>query len=194
MSKKNAQSTKKPKKPIHKAFRFFLSVGLILAIGYVTLNYVPFIAKYDHYAIATGSMEPIIMTGDVVIIDNSVDVDDLETGQIVAFYADIRDNGTEEVVVHYLYSIEEIDGDNVYRTKPAINDRLDPWELTDDDILGVHVLTVKNIGSFLMFAQSTLGRIILIVDLVVIYLILEIFSSSKKKEKESKELELEESS
>jgi hypothetical protein len=42
-----------------------------------------------------------------------------------------------------------------------------------------------------MFAQSTVGRIILIVDLVVVYLVFELLSDSKKK-KDKKKIESEE--
>lgn len=191
---KEKVKTKKTNNSIVKAIRFFLSVALILALGYVTLNYVPFIAKYDHYVIATGSMDPVIKIGDVVIIDTAVPLEELEEGQIIAFVPgeDINNDGVfDDIVVHYLYSITEVDGERVYKTKPEISTQLDPWELHDEDIVGVHVLTVKNVGSFLMFAQSTMGRIILVVDLVVIYLVVEMFSDSKKKEKQKETNEIE---
>lgn len=191
MAKEKAKAKKKLNNPIIKALRFFLSVVSILVLGYVILNYVPFIAKYEHFSIATGSMEPIINIGDVVIIDSSINPEDLEEGQIIAFYEDIFDNGTEEIVVHYLDSITVVDGERVYKTRPAINDRLDPWELNDEDILGIHVATIRNIGSFLMFAQSSMGRIILVVDLVVVYLVVELLSDSKKK-KDKEKIESEE--
>ena len=33
--------------------RFFLSVAVLFGIGYVIFNYVPFIAKYNHYVIVS---------------------------------------------------------------------------------------------------------------------------------------------
>lgn len=165
---------------LKSAIRFFLSVALIIAAGYAILNYVPFIAKYDSYVVLTGSMVPVINPRDVVIIDTSVSVEDLEAGQIIAFYADKDDDGGEDdVIVHYLYSIT-YEGDNVIiKTKPEISDSLDDWELTEEDIIGVHTTTIKGIGSILMFATSTIGRIVLIFDLVIIYIVIEMFSGNK---------------
>ncbi|MBN2540276.1 MAG: signal peptidase I [Bacilli bacterium] len=188
MEKEKNASTK-PNKKQSSWIRFFFSVAIILGLGYVLFNYVPFIAKYDHYVIVTNSMEPVIMVGDVVIVDNSITPDELVKGQIIAFYADINDDGTNEVIVHYLYSINNDGGQRTFNTiSEAGGDTQDPWTLTDDDIVGAYVLTIPNIGPFLMFAQSTGGKIILAVDVIIIYVLIEMFSS-KKKDKEQKEIE-----
>lgn len=171
------------------SIKFILSVAFIIVLGYVFFNYVPFIAKYDHYVIATNSMEPVINVGDIVIINTDVTYDDLEEGQIIAFYADIRGDGKEEVVVHYLYSITATDGVRKYRTIPQISDDIDPWILEDSDIVGFHTGTIPKIGPFLLFAQSTIGRIVIIADVIVIYVLLSLFPSSKKPKKSVKPIE-----
>lgn len=169
--------------------RFLIGVGLILAIGYLLITYVPFFSKYDHYVIGSDSMEPVIMVGDVVIIDTTYDLDELKEGDIIAFYADIRQNGNIVVVVHYLDSITETDGIRTFKTKPEISDSQDPWELVDADIVGLYVLTIPKIGPILLFAQSTIGRIVIIGDIVLIYLVLELFKPKKKKETSIAEVE-----
>lgn len=175
------KSKTKPTK-LKKTIRFFLGVVIILAIGYGVLNYVPFIAKYDHYVIATGSMDPVISIRDVVIIDSSTTIEDLEIGDIIAFNVDINNDGVDDVVVHYLYSIEEVDGEIVIRTKPEISDQIDEWELSVDDIIGKHVGTIRKLGGFLLFASSTFGKVILLVDVVAIYVIIEFLFVPKKEE------------
>ena len=182
----------KYKKDLIEMIKFVISVILIITIGYVVLNYVPFIAKYNHYVIATNSMEPVINVGDIVIIDSDVDLDDLKEDQIIAFYADIRGAGNKRVVVHYLDSVTEEDGVRIFRTRPEIDDDIDPWKLKDADIIGNHVLTIPKIGPFLLFAQSTIGRIVLVADIVVIYIIISIaFPSKNKKNKISDDTEKE---
>lgn len=170
------------------AIKFVFSVILIFTIGYLVFNYVPFIAKYNHYVIATNSMEPIINVGDIVIIDTGIDHEDLEEGQIIAFYADIRGNGEKVVVVHYLDTIITTDGVRTYRTRPEINDDLDPWTLQDFEIVGAHVATIGKVGPILLFAQSTIGRIVIIADVVIIYILMSAFPSKKTK-KEDKPIE-----
>jgi len=183
IKEKNASKTKIKSEKNDSFMRFFLSVIIIVGLGYVIFNYVPFIAKYNYYSIVTDSMEPVIMVGDVAIIDSSVEVEELVSGQIIAFYADFNDDGTKEVIVHYLDSASEVDGVMVYRTHPEVSDSLDPWTLAADDIIGVHVGTIANIGPLLLFFSSTVGKITLVLDIAIIYILIELLSSKKKKEK-----------
>lgn len=188
-NEKNVSSKPKSNKKKNAGLRFFLSVVIIVVLGYVVLNYVPFISKYDHYVIATGSMDPVIKIGDVVIIDTSTSLDELQEGDIIAFYADIFDNGTKEIVVHYLYSITDVDGVRIFNTKPEISDQIDPWDLVDEDIVGSLSFKIAKIGPLLMFAQSTIGRIVLVIDVVVIYLLIELVPKSEDKKKKSEDEE-----
>jgi signal peptidase len=183
---KSVQKEDKKKSSISKGIRFFLGVALVLGLGYLIFNHVPFIAKYDYYVIQTGSMEPIIMERDVVIIDQSTAVEDIKEKQIIAFYADFNEDGVDEIVVHYLSRVIEEDGVITYKTVPEVSDKEDPWTLTEDDIIGTHAYTIENIGSFLMFAQSNIGKVVLIADLLIIYLLMELFSDSEKKNKKQK--------
>lgn len=168
--------------------RFLLSLVVIIGIGYVIFNYVPFIAKYDHYVIVTGSMEPVIMTGDIVIVDSDVDPEELTPGQIIAFKVDLDLNGTDEIVVHYLYSITDVDGVTIYKTKPEVSNQVDPWSLTIDDIVGTHVFTIQKIGPLILFVQSTIGKVVLVIDIIIVYALMEMFSSKKKKQEPEAEI------
>lgn len=169
-----------------KILKFVLSVAIIFGIGYAVFNYVPFFAKYNTYAIGSSSMDPVLKFGDLVVIDTSVPLEDLEAGSIIAFYTDKEGDGITDVVVHYLYSINDDGTIRTYRTKPNVSDDIDSWVLTDEDIIGIHKFTVKRIGSFLMFGQTTIGRIMLIVDIVVIYVAVELFTAPSKKKKQKK--------
>ncbi|XFA98781.1 hypothetical protein ACAG96_07875 [Candidatus Izemoplasma sp. B36] len=195
---KKTVSKSQIKNDLFKFTKFLLSVALIIFVGYAILNWVPFVSKYDNYIIATPSMEPVINVNDVVIIDNSINLDELEAQYlesdeqiVIAIYHDIYINQVlyeDQVFVHYLNSIY-YDGDNRNYLTNGYNGEVDPWVLEDDDILGVYVGRVQKIGKFLRFAQSDIGKIILIVDVVVIYILVEFIlddkSDKKKKNKES---------
>ncbi len=172
--------------------KFIVSIVIIFIMGYIVFNYVPFVAQYDHYVIATDSMEPVIDVGDIVIIDTDINLEELTEGQIIAFYADIRGDGVKRVVVHYLDDIKEVDGEVIYKTKPEISDSQDPWELTADDIVGIKVLTIPKVGPFLLFAQSSIGRIVLLLDIVMIYMILSLFPKKETKKSSRSETTQEE--
>lgn len=167
--------------------RFFLSVAVLFGIGYVIFNYVPFIAKYNHYVIVSGSMEPVIMTYDVVIIDTSVNVDDLNPDDIIAFHTTV--DGNEIIVVHYIYSITEENGETKILTYSE-KTTLDEWVLSGDDVIGIYKYTIPNIGRMVLFLESTIGKIVLVGDLLIIYIIVDVFFDSDKKKKDSiKEIE-----
>lgn len=186
-----SKTNRKPKK-LNKSIRFLISLVLILVIGYLIFNYVPFISKYSNHVIVTDSMVPVINVNDVVVIDNSYEINDLNPGDIIAFNVDLNNDGTEEIVVHYLHSFDEETG--AIETIAYGQEDPDPWDIDSDDILGKHVLTIENIGSFLRFASSTFGKIILIVDVVVIYFIIDLFTEDdKKNEKATKKKPVDES-
>ncbi|MBU1145024.1 MAG: signal peptidase I [Firmicutes bacterium] len=191
MKKEKNNPSKKINKKVVVWLRFIFGVAIILGIGYLVFNYVPFFAKYDHYVISSGSMEPTIMTGDVVIINNQVPLDDLLPRDIIAFYADIRQDGNKVVVVHYLYSVTEVDGVRIYKTQPEVTDSVDGWDLVDSDIIGQHVLTIPKIGPVLLFLQSTIGRIVILADIVVIYVVVTMFQQTQKPKETIKEIESE---
>jgi len=191
VKKEKNNPSKKINKKVVVWLRFIFGVAIILGIGYLVFNYVPFFAKYDHYVISSGSMEPTIMTGDVVIINNQVPLDDLLPRDIIAFYADIRQDGNKVVVVHYLYSVTEVDGVRIYKTQPEVTDSVDGWDLVDSDIIGQHVLTIPKIGPVLLFLQSTIGRIVILADIVVIYVVVTMFQQTQKPKETIKEIESE---
>lgn len=174
------------KNDIFKFIKFLLSVALIIFVGYGLLNWVPFISKYDNYIIMTPSMVPVINVDDVVIIDNSISVEDLEEGQIIAFYHDLYIDDVlfeDQVIVHYLNTINN-DGDETTYLTNSSNGEIDPWVLTEDDILGKHVTTISRIGKILRFAQSDIGKIVLIADVIIIYILIEFVFDDKKGKKD----------
>jgi signal peptidase len=179
---RNASTKSKSKSSMYEWMRFLIIVVLVFGAGYIILHYVPFVAKYEMYVIKTGSMVPVINVGDVVIIDTSVNLDNLKPGEIIAVKADINNDGTKEIVVHYLNSVSQVDGVRVFRTSSE-KTTLDTWVLHDSDIVGIKVMTIPKIGPIIMFSQSTIGRIILIADIIIIFAVIEYFAKTKKNKK-----------
>jgi len=181
---------------------FIISLILVFGIGYTIFNYVPFVAKYNSYSILTPSMDPVLKVGDLVLVDTSVKPEDLEPGEIIAFWHDITPSDQIDnpiIVVHYLDSVENIDGINYYTTRhvnpnPQNPDEslVDNWTLIGSDIVGREVFMIPKVGPLVVFAKSTIGRIVLIIDIVVIYGLIEYYNSGKKKEDKPEELNIDE--
>ena len=171
MTKKDAQ--KKKVGPVKRTLNVAVIVFLIYFGVVLLFENVSFLNRYQHYVIVSGSMEPTIDAGDVVFINKSVSVDELEEGDIIAFDAVV--NNQDIVVVHYVYSITENPGGYTIATIAEDAEDPDDWILTEDDIIGQYLFRLPRVGRFLLFAQSTTGRIVIIIDIILIYLIYRMF-------------------
>jgi len=155
---------------------------LVLVVGVMVLSSIPTLFGHRHYIIVTASMSPTINVGDVVIIKEQTDLDLLEVDQIIAFMQDLNNDGTAEVVVHYLAQINTTDPETrTYRTIRENTTVVDPWTVNEEDIVGTYVTRIPLIGKFLLFAQSTFGKIIIVIDFVVVFSILILLKDSEKK-------------
>ncbi len=141
-----------------------------------------------HYVIVSDSMDPDIKVGDIVLVKKP-DYESLKNDDIISFYVDSNLDGNKEVVTHYLYSVElDSNGQRVYRTINAKKQSPDSWLLKDSDIIGQSVYTVPDIGKFMMFAQSSIGKLTIIFNLLIIVMIIYLleYKAPGIKDKEQK--------
>lgn len=110
---------------------------IIIVIVYFTSGYFHFYA----ISIASGSMEPNIHKGDVVVIEKiEGDYDKLKVGQVVAYkYEDV-------IVVHRLINIIEERGTYYFYSKGDANEKEDNWVIEEDMIIGIVNHKVPYIG------------------------------------------------
>ena len=89
--------------------------------------------------VVSGSMEPIMYRGDLLIIQARAG-EDIQIGDIVVFQdTTYHPSGP---VVHEIIEINEVDGEYEYITKGDNNPAPDPDERTYDEILGVVVAII----------------------------------------------------
>lgn len=151
--------------------KYLLSVLAIVVFG--VLLY--FFSPLKTYVIVTDSMEPVINVRDLVFVNRYKSLDKLNPEDIIAFEVDINNDGNKEVVVHYIDEIRIIDGIRSFKTHPEGETSADPWELSDEDIIGEYLFRIPKIGNFIMFIKSPIGLPIIVIDLVVIYYIIYYF-------------------
>ena len=76
------------------------------------------------------SMEPEIMTGDLILSDSLVGADDKETlavGDVITFFTDLDKNGIEELNTHRIIEVFEDNGYTYFRT-PVSYTHLDVYK------------------------------------------------------------------
>jgi signal peptidase I len=115
------------------------ATGLALAVavvGVLVLSVGTFTGWLSIQTVPTGSMEPTIRKGSVILVD-PVPVDDVEVGDIIVFAA--PESG--RMTVHRVATIDhDGDGRPVFTTRGDANNGPDPWRLTVD---GEHLHRVR---------------------------------------------------
>ena len=108
-----------------------------------------FVLGYRAMVVVSGSMEPEIRVGDVVV--SAPNTDGAEVGDIVAYAT------PQGIVVHRVVSKEIKDGELVYRTKGDANNAVDPWVVPKESIIGEVTAVIPYVGYPMYLIASALG-------------------------------------
>ena len=130
---------------------------LLLLIGIRLLLHM----GYAPYRILTGSMEPVLQTGEVVLIDT--DDREIEPGEIIAFW-----EGTH-VVIH---RVQEIKSNDTYITKGDANPTIDFNPVDQRELIGSLWIRLGG-GTKIWDIFSSNIRYVLLAVLLVLHGILE---------------------
>lgn len=114
--------------------------------------------------VRSGSMEPTIMTGDVILIRRSKNYGEKD---VVTFI-----DPKEIVITHRIVKANNADGQITFTTKGDNNHAVDPEPIRGTDILGKWFLTIPYLGYGLVYFRSPMGLIVF-VSFVVAWLISE---------------------
>lgn len=154
VTKNMLREEEKEKLHVHVALRKCISFVIILfLIGIVGLTSGVF--KYYSLAIGSGSMEPNIKVGDVVIIEKlkENELDKIKEGTILVF------KESDKVVVHRV--IEVIKENNTYqfKTKGDHNDTEDNWVVDKKDVIGLATLKIPYVGYPTIWLNELIGGV-----------------------------------
>lgn len=123
------------------------------------------------FLVLSGSMEPGIMTGDLIISKN-VDEDDVKIGDVVTFQIN------NEVITHRIVDSTEKDGKLYYTTKGDNNNTADLEPITYENIVGRYVAKIDRFGKLVDVIKS---KITLVVLILIVFLTYWINSEKKRK-------------
>ena len=129
---------------------------LVLIGGLLIFSMVPIEGNFQIKIVLSGSMEPEIKVGSVVIVKP---VDRYEVGDVVTFGKDDRDNIP---TTHRILDVRVVDGEMRFITKGDANEDRDGRELTADGIIGKVLFDIPYLGFILDMAKKPLGFAILI--------------------------------
>ena len=127
--------------------------GLFLAVS------VPYLFGQRSLTVLSGSMEPTLHVGDVVVVEQVPPLD-VRVGDIVTF----RDpDDAERLITHRVREID-VDGTSVaFVTKGDANTSVENWKITTDGTIGRVRYHVWRLGYLMFWIRSRLGRLGMVV-------------------------------
>ncbi len=149
------------------AFIFFVA-------GFTALTAFNLPGNYKMFVVMSGSMEPKIKTGSIVVVKPA---NNYVKGDVITFK---ESNNPKITVTHRIFSIKEENNTKVFTTKGDANKSPDPAEIRQGEILGKEILAIPYIGYTINFAKTQTGVIVLIVIPAVIIVYNELMNIKKE--------------
>lgn len=127
-----------------------LLLGCVLAFAGLAVG--PHVFGYRTATMLTGSMEPRIAPGDVVVTVQKPAAD-LKVGDVISYRIPIEDHRVE---THRVTEVHRTaNGATTFRTKGDNNANGDPWTATtDEDIVWVSQAVIPNLGTAIRVLRS----------------------------------------
>lgn len=139
-------------------FLYYLVIVLILVIAILLIiSILPLTGNYKVLAVLSGSMEPAIHTGSVVLVKPA---GDYKIGDIITF-GKIGKNQTP--TTHRIYDIRVQEGKPIYITKGDANNAPDTKEIPQAEVQGKVLFSVPLAGYAIDFAKKPLGFMLIII-------------------------------
>ena len=161
-------------------FVFLAMFALVVCLQRFSDNSVS-IFKYRMFSVATGSMKPKYLIGDVILC-KEVDVETLKVGDDITYKGK---SGTfkDKTVTHRIVKIEEENGEYQIYTKGIASTRVDPV-VTEEQVYGKIVTKFKFLSWLYKFITTPTGFYMCIFIPIVILFGSEIISISIEKYEE----------
>ena len=156
-----------------------INVTLIVK-SYTSPDKVPDFLGYKPFIVLSGSMEPSIMTGDMVFVKET-DPDSLKVGDVIAY------KSGSAVVTHRIVEVKSENGETRYVTA-------DQGLVKPADVEGIYQRRIAGAGNLAMFMQTTTGMILFVVCPLVLFVLWDVIRrqlESRKEMSRTKELEME---
>jgi signal peptidase len=174
------EKLKKTLKIIGKIVNVLVSVVLVLAVFLLVFTAFSPIKSFQILRVMSGSMEPKIKVGGVVIV-NKVPTESLKVGDVITFTS--SDDPTM-TVTHRLMEIKEKDGKTVFSTRGDANQSNDIGEVSPDQVKGKVLFSIPFLGYISVWMKQPLGFVLLVILPAIAIIVNEIINIKKSIEKE----------
>ena len=169
-----------------KKFKKIASItlmGLLIALAVVlVVPMLPISGNFQIRVVQSGSMEPAIKTGSVVLIKP---LSDYKIGDIITFEGNFKDAKGRKIPTTHRITDAKVDvGAVSYQTKGDANDSVDQSLISKNKVVGRVLVSVPYVGYLVAGVQTGYG----LLAIVVIPAIMIIFDQASRIIKEVKKL------
>lgn len=176
-------------KKIFKTIYYVIFAFIILIAVLLIVSILPITGNIKFLTVLSGSMEPAIKTGSIVL---TKPISDYKIGDIITFGPTTK---TTPPTTHRIAEIKVVGGEPVYTTKGDANNSVDSREIKKSDIIGKTIIKVPYLGYVIDFVRKPIGFVLIIVIPAVVIINDEIRKiwkeitrlRNKKKEKDAKQ-------
>ncbi|MGN0507812.1 MAG: signal peptidase I [Ruminococcus sp.] len=150
----------------------------------------PSVFGYSIFRVSSGSMEPELMVGDIILDKEVENPEDLKVGDVITFRSD--DLGDMLVTHKIIKAPYEENGELKLQTKGIANDVADK-PISADDVKGIMICKVDYLDTVYNIFLSPWGLLILIALIVIIFFdeiitIVKILTNNDKSAKEAENI------
>lgn len=140
-------------------------IGITVLGAYIVASNFSLFGGYQSLLVQSGSMEPSIMTGDIIVIQSQPDY---QINDVVTFK-----NNSNLVVTHRIIEIQNNE-EKRYMTKGDANRSEDEDVISKSQIIGKVVFVAPKLGYFVSFTKTLPGLIMLVLIPAIIYILDEL--------------------
>lgn len=135
-------------------------LGIFFVIGvFVVISMLPIKNNFKILTVMSGSMEPKIKTGEMIVVKPKADYN---IGEVISFKV-LGSDKKEVTITHRISDKKVVDGKATYVTKGDANDASDGNQVTKGQIIGRFLFGLKYTGYFIAYVKTLPGLIMIIV-------------------------------
>lgn len=164
-------------KTLHTTLTILLFAGILAIAGLFLASVLPIPGQIEIKIVKSGSMEPTIKTGGLVIIQPQATYG---VGDVITFGEDTK---TEIPTTHRILEARTEGGQTFFVTKGDANEERDANEVSSREVIGSVLFSIPYAGYIVDFAKQPLGFALMIgvpAGLIILHELLGIIGEFKK--------------
>lgn len=146
-------------KTLGRVINTIFTVAVLVVLALAVLPYIKLPNQIRMYAVASQSMTPTLLKGDLIIVRYEPPY---KKNDIVTF-TNPAGGKRIDTITHRIIDVEQKNDVVVYKTKGDANNSTDGWKLTSDKILGKFVVKIPLVGNIITFTKTPLGLVLLVI-------------------------------